>query len=209
MGLDKKRELERALSSPEPSADEEVDALVDVADRVREALAMEPGDAARPRALFVAGVAARARRPIGTGIVLAVVAAASSLALIAVTASRALPGDDLYAVRRALAVAGIVASPAEDMDRRITAARNALSAAKRRAARAPDAAAGEALDALVDVAAARRIAARLGAGQRLDRIRQLERELRLLITNLSARDRGHGDRRRGGDAGTQSRGGKD
>jgi hypothetical protein len=202
MGIDKKGELERALSSPEPSADKEVDALVDVADRVRDALALEPGDAARPRALFVAGVAARSRRSIGAGIVLAVVAAASSFALIAMSASRALPGDDLYALRRVLAAAGIMASPVEDMDRRIAAARNALIAAKRRAARAPDAAAGAALDALVDVAAARRIAARLGAGQRLARIRQLEGELRLLIANLSAPDRGQRDRRRDGDADT-------
>jgi hypothetical protein len=110
--------LDKALAGFERTNDEEVDALVDVADDLTRQLAVGVPTQPRDRALFIEGVGAR-KRSFLSSLIAPAIAVAALMLVIAVIGRTALPGDSLYPVRKVLRSAGLATSPATDLEREL------------------------------------------------------------------------------------------
>jgi hypothetical protein len=116
MSNDKRNErsLDSALNGD--AGDDETRPLVDTADRVKQALAVDVPPADRQRALFLSGVAARDRRFFSPARVLVPAFAIALIVFAAFAGQNALPGQGLYPVREALNSVGIGDTPGAEID---------------------------------------------------------------------------------------------
>jgi hypothetical protein len=183
--MNKERALDDALREGEAPEDPEVASLTRAARDLERSLAVEVPPARRERAMFVQGIAARRHGLSPLRVLVPAVAAAAVLAFVGLLGSRSLPGDDLYAVRAALADLGIVSTPLEDADRRVAEAQDELGRAELLVDVAPGRALRVAVNALVDLGQAARVAERADSEARLDRIRELEKDALDLIEEAS------------------------
>jgi hypothetical protein len=116
MSNDKRNErsLDSALDGN--SADDETRPLVETADSVKQALAVDVPPADRQRALFLSGVAARERRLFSPARVLVPAFALALIVFAAFAGQNALPGQGLYPVREALNSVGIGDTPGAEIE---------------------------------------------------------------------------------------------
>jgi hypothetical protein len=174
MAVDRERALDEALRSGKAPEDPELAALAQSARMIEGHLAAQPEHPARERALFIQGVAAR-RRPFPLfRILLPVSAVAAALVFLGLLGSSSLPGDNLYRVREALAAVGVAKEPTAEAQDLMTSAAARVARAETLVDTEPLRARRLAVDALVDLGTAARIARSEGAQGQLERIEDLE-----------------------------------
>ena len=130
MTNERERALDDALRSGETPSDPEVASLAGGADVVRRHLAVPAPDSIRERALFVHGIAARRPAFLPLRFVMPAAIVIGGILAVVGFGRTALPGQTLYPVREALASVGLARTAEEDIDRRLTSARENLAEAR-------------------------------------------------------------------------------
>lgn len=158
------RRLDRAITKGRITGDAGIDEMAGLGDRLAGALASTPGDPARDRDFFVAGVSARRK---GFLLYRATAGLAmAALVVVAMLARGAVPGEGLFPIRKALASANLVRSSAEEVQRRLQTADDLLDRAEGLLGRAPLDAQDLARRSLVELGEARNFLTDLGRSDR-------------------------------------------
>ncbi len=210
MATDKRSDLDAALREGGQGADREVGDLVEVADDLRQTFAVEAPAARASKAMFVNAVGARrSTGPSLTRLALPALAVAGVVLALGTLSRATLPGDPLYPVRRVLQTTGVTDTPIEDIDRLLGSAERSIESGEDIEGDDPEAAKRDALDALIDLGRARRIALGVGASELLEEVNDLEDEANKLFEDAEEelQERSGGDDNSG--SGSDDSGGDD
>ncbi|HYP24914.1 MAG TPA: hypothetical protein VEV43_15205 [Actinomycetota bacterium] len=160
----------------EHEKDVQAEELADLARRLERALETDTPEARSEKALFVAGVGARARRSSWSAALIPATAVVAVLIALAVVSRGALPGQALYPFRKALDRVGLAPSTAGEVRELLDEAGRLVTAAEGAATSSPSRARALAIDALATLREADRLVGELD-GERAD---ELEREIEAL-----------------------------
>jgi hypothetical protein len=170
MSEERERALDDALGSGSTPSDEELAVLTARADALRQELQAPAPNAARERALFVQGVGARKSGFFPLRFLAPAAIVVAGIAAVAGFGRTALPGQTLYPVREALASVGLANTPEEEIDRRLTSAREQLREARTLGLADPAAAQTSVLGAIGDLERARTLTDELAREDRAARL---------------------------------------
>ncbi|MDQ4095025.1 MAG: hypothetical protein M3174_02310 [Actinomycetota bacterium] len=177
MTEEQERALDKALQSGEQPSDPDLASLVGGADVLRKHLAVPSPDASRERSMFVHGLAARRRSFLPLRFVMPAAAVVVGLLVLVGFGRTASPGQPLYTVREALASVGLARTTYDEIDYRMTSARENLNEARSVGLGAPAESRTLLLAAIGDLEGARALTDELPRDERaehLDEIGSLE-----------------------------------
>ncbi len=202
------RELDDAIVAG-PIGDEEVDALAETAWAVETKFDVPTPEAPRERAFFIEAVAARRRRKSLSGALAPVVAGAAVVGAFAFAARSAVPGEQIYPLRKAIAAVGLVNSTEEEINDRLERAAALVDAAEDVRSSAPARATELAFDAIFHLEQIERLLTDVGSIRREEvraEVDALKERVELLITAAQAEE---ADARSDGDDSSGPGGGDD
>ncbi len=202
------RALEDAIIGG-PLGDDEVDGLAETARTVERTFDVPAPEAARERAFFIEAVAARRRRKSLSGALAPVVAGAAVVGAFAFAARSAVPGEQIYPLRKAIAAVGLVDSTNEEINDRLERAAAFVDAAEDVRTSAPARATELAFDAIFHLERIERLLTDVGTARREQlraEVDALKERVELVITATQAEE---ADARSGGDDSSGRGGGDD
>lgn len=179
------RELDDAIAGAGDGDDAEINALTDTAHLLERTLDAESPYAARERAFFIEAVAARTRRRGFWATIGPVLAGAAVVGAFGFAARSALPGEQIYPLRKAIAAVGLAESSNEEITTRLERSRTAVNSAEELIGRAPERARELAIDAVVELRLIERLLSDVGIVRRTtvqDELESLERRAAAVIS---------------------------
>jgi hypothetical protein len=173
----REKDLDRALAGFSSTGDEEIDGLAETAERLAGHFTVPAPAQSQGRSLFIEGVAAR-HRSIMSSLALPGLAVFALLLVIALVGRTALPGDQLYPVRKVLRSAHLASSPFGELEQQLDEAELLLAKARTQFDRGSDEAEGYAVACLMRLGRAESYLSDLSGSERiqfettLDRLKQ-------------------------------------